>query len=399
MSKQVFPAETYPRRVLLAATGLSPQIVTETIYALAVERGWIPTEVRVITTLQGAEEVRLRLLSDDPGWFNRLREDYQLPEIGFSPDNIHVIKKADGEPLRDILTDADNVAVADFITEHIRAITADPAASLHVSIAGGRKTMGFYVGYALSLYGRAQDQLSHVLVSPPFESLNEFFYPSPRTRVAHGGSDRSLNAKEARVHLGDIPFVRLRDGLPKILLEGHASFSEAVTEAQKALPPRAVHLEPKTLTITAGGEPVQLKPAEFAFYLMLAERRRNRLPGAHWSDKHLQAEIAKSYALVVNPNSGDYERFEVSGMSKDNFNSRKSHVNNALVRTLGERRAKPYLIEALDPLPGHVRLRPYGLQLPPEVITIAPASLPSRHASEDEPNIASSNLADGPDRR
>ncbi len=35
----------YPRRVLLAVSGLSSQIVTETLYALAVrtERSWIPT--------------------------------------------------------------------------------------------------------------------------------------------------------------------------------------------------------------------------------------------------------------------------------------------------------------------------------------------------------------------
>src|SRR5260221_10737988 len=39
-------------RVLLAVTGLSPQIVTETLYALAVARdpGWIPSEIRLITT-------------------------------------------------------------------------------------------------------------------------------------------------------------------------------------------------------------------------------------------------------------------------------------------------------------------------------------------------------------
>jgi hypothetical protein len=30
--------ETHERRILLAVTGLSPQIVTETLYALAVER-------------------------------------------------------------------------------------------------------------------------------------------------------------------------------------------------------------------------------------------------------------------------------------------------------------------------------------------------------------------------
>jgi CRISPR-associated protein (TIGR02584 family) len=374
--------ESYPRRILLAVTGLSPQIVTETLYALAAERepAWIPTEIHAITTRPGAENAGRTLLSEDPGWFHRLRREYHLPEITFGIDNIHVVPRADGMLLDDILEDADNGAVADFITEQVRAKTADPMASLHVSIAGGRKTMGFYIGYALSLFGRAQDRLSHVLVSPPFESLPEFFYPAPRTRIIRNSSGQEVDAKDARVHLGDIPFVRLRDGLPKSFLEGHARFSDAVAEAQKALPPVALHLNPATLTVTAGGESFPLKPAEFAFYLMLAERTRKQLPGAHWSDKNLQAEIAQCYALVVNPNSGEYERFETKGMSKDNFNARKSHINKALIRSLGDRRAAPYLIEALNPLPGNRRCRPYGLQISPEAITIAPASLPEQHS-------------------
>jgi hypothetical protein len=132
--------------------------------------------------------------------------------------------------------------------------------------------------------------------------------------------------------------------------------------------------------VTAGGETIALKPAELDFYLMLAQRRSQRLPGTHWSDKGLQAEILKSYALVVNPHSGDYARFERAGMSKDSFNARKSHINAALVRKLGKRLAEPYLVEALEPLTakGQGRLRPYGMQLPPETITIAPASLRAR---------------------
>src|SRR5215472_12687399 len=104
---------------------------------------------------------------------------------------------------------------------------------------------------------------------------------------------------------------------------------------------------------------------------MLAERRLRGLLGAHWSDPGVQAEIARCYAQVVNTWSGDYERFESAGMSKDNFNARKSHINAALVGALGKRRAEPYLIEALAPLPGKGRLRAYGLGLPPEAIAIA----------------------------
>jgi hypothetical protein len=74
------------------------------------------------------------------------------------------------------------------------------------------------------------------------------------------------------VHLGDIPFVRLREGLPKRLLEGGARFSEAVAEAQKALPPLSLLLDPATRTVTAGGEGLVLERAQFAFYWMMAER-------------------------------------------------------------------------------------------------------------------------------
>jgi CRISPR-associated protein (TIGR02584 family) len=101
------------RRILLAVTGLSPQIVTETLYALAVQQRWVPTEVRIVTTQRGAAHARPALLSDDSGWFHRLREDYQLPEIEFGTEYIHVIRGPNGQPLDDILSDSDNETVAE----------------------------------------------------------------------------------------------------------------------------------------------------------------------------------------------------------------------------------------------------------------------------------------------
>lgn len=64
----------FPRRVLLAVCGLSPQVLTETIYALAVKRKplFIPTEIHLVTTQEGARRVRLTLLSHRPGWLGRL---------------------------------------------------------------------------------------------------------------------------------------------------------------------------------------------------------------------------------------------------------------------------------------------------------------------------------------
>jgi hypothetical protein len=118
--------------------------------------------------------------------------------------------------------------------------------------------MGFYVGYALSLFGREQDRLSHVLVPPSLES-SAFFYPRP-------------GAADAQVHLGTIPFVRLRQELPDHLLQGRAPFSEAVAEAQKALPPPVLDLDPATRTVTAGSESFALEPARLALFVRFDQK-------------------------------------------------------------------------------------------------------------------------------
>src|SRR5690606_2541074 len=134
----------------------SPQVVTETLHALAVgnDDPFVPTEIHLITTGEGAERARLALLSDKPGWFHRLRQDLDLPEITFDAEHVHVLRDVGGHSLADIRSPADNLACADFITEKVRELSADPDSALHVSIAGGRKTMGFFLGYALSLFGR-----------------------------------------------------------------------------------------------------------------------------------------------------------------------------------------------------------------------------------------------------
>ncbi|MDS4070626.1 MAG: CRISPR-associated ring nuclease Csm6, partial [Candidatus Competibacter sp.] len=218
--------ESYPRRILLCVAGLSPQIVTETLYALTVtgEPRFVPTEIHLLTTAEGAERARLTLLGDEPGWFHRMRGDHGLPAIRFTLDTIHILRAADGRLLDDIREPADNEAIADAITAMVRELTADPDSAVHASIAGGRKTMGFYLGYALSLFGRPQDRLSHVLVSSPFESNPNFFYPAPVERVifATGPDQRPLDASSATVTLAEIPFVRLRDGLQESLLRDGA---------------------------------------------------------------------------------------------------------------------------------------------------------------------------------
>ena len=384
----------YPRRVLLAVAGLSPQILTETLYALAVANDppFVPTTIRLITTSEGAERARLSLLSDDPGWFARLCQDYQLPPIDFGPHAIQVLTDADGQPLADIRDQTDNARVADQITETIRTFAADPGCALHVSLAGGRKTMGYYAGYALSLYGRAQDRLSHVLVTEPFEQSWNFFYPTPYPRVIETRDGKLADTQRAQVTLAEVPFVRLRAGVvPERLLSGGASFGETIAAAQRALAPPALVIDLAAKRIRAAGEVIALTPAPLAFYALMARRRLQGLPAARSDTDGLAAQYLCEYKRIVGDYSGDFERAEAAlagGMSVEDFDQRKARTNGALTQALGAQLAAPYLIQPDGTRP---KTR-YRLRIEPEAIRFAslehasaqePASLPAQTGTAD----------------
>lgn len=368
---QTLAPHRFERRILLAVTGLSPQVVTETLYALATcgSDPFIPTEVRLLTTAQGAERARLSLLHPDSGWFQRLCADYGLRGMRFTAADIAVLRDEAGRLLEDIRTPADNRRAGDRLTAVVRELTADPDSALHVSIAGGRKTMGFYAGYALSLFGRPQDRLSHVLVSPAFESHPDFYYPTPYSRVIHTfpPDSRPLDTRDAEVSLAEIPFVRLREGLPARLLGGEEDFSETVAAAQRALEPPALMVDIAHRRITAGGETVELKPAELAFYAWMARRRKAARDPVHWRDPDIAKGYLAEYGAIVGPHSGDYERAEQAlknQILKDWFEQRKSRTNTALKKALGGQLARPYLITGTGKRP-ETR---FGLTLPVESI-------------------------------
>lgn len=359
----------YPRRILLAVSGLSPQILTETLYALAVEQQqpFVPTAIHLITTTEGAERARLSLLSADPGWLARLCQDYGLPAIAFDRSRIEIPCDARGEPLADIRTPEDNMRMADCITARIRALTADDDCALHVSIAGGRKTMGYYAGYALSLFGRAQDRLSHVLVAEPFESSWDFFYPTPYSRVVATRDEKLIDTREARVTLAEIPFVRLRDGIPGRLQQGQAGFAETIAAAQRAQQPPELVLDLAGRRIQVAGEPLALEPRVLAFYSLMARRRLAGQDPVRWTTEGLAAQYLAEYGRIVGEHSGDYERAEellAEGMSKETFEQYKSRTNTALEDALGPTLAKPYQIRASGKRP---QTR-YGLTLAAEAI-------------------------------
>ena len=358
----------YPRRILVAVTGLSPQIVTETLYALAVapaSQPFVPTEIHLVTTGNGAEKARLALLTTEPGWFHRLCRDYALPPIRFDSNTVHVLTGEDGHTLDDIRSPEDNRRAADGITALIRELTADPDSALHVSIAGGRKTMGFFLGYALSLYGRPQDRLSHVLVSEPYESSQGFYYPTPVSRIIEVSGGRLVDCAQAQLTLADLPFVSLRHGLPEALLGGRASYNETVAAARRALAPKELLIDLATRRIRAAGRTFTLPPAELALLSVFARRTLQAKPPLPAPTKDAPDESWKKRYLfewhwIVGP-FGEREPTERAlrqGMDGSYFSTRLSKLRKILRQQLGPA-VDPYLISD-----GGRRPRQYRLDLP-----------------------------------
>jgi CRISPR-associated protein (TIGR02584 family) len=364
----------FQRRVLLAVSGLSPQIVTETIYALAAcaDAPFLPTEVHLITTREGAQRAELSLLSDDLGWFHRLCKDYNLSHIAFTRKHIHIMRDANERGMDDIRSIEDNRAAADFITARVREFSADPNCALHVSIAGGRKTMGFYLGYALSLYGRAQDRLSHVLVSEPFENSIDFFYPTPYSRVLQTRDGRLADTAMAEVTLAEIPFVSLRHGLPAKLLSGHATFSQAVAAVQASLAPAELVIDRANRSIRAGGQTIELPPAELALLAVFARRTLQGAPAlsaptksspdSAWASRFLKEYRAITGTLADIEST---ERALKSGMDGEYFSQRKSKLEKRLKSALGLAAAHYRIGD------GGTRPRRYALTLNSDAVSFA----------------------------
>jgi len=139
---------------------------------------------------------------------------------------VHVLAGADGAPLADIRTVADNLAARDRIFDLVRDLTRDPEVAVHASLAGGRKTMGFLLGAALQFMARPQDRLYHVLVHPAaVERPNtDFYFPSASAEpvrvqgadgaweplcLGQGEQRRPLRHCDVDVELAELPLCRV----------------------------------------------------------------------------------------------------------------------------------------------------------------------------------------------
>lgn len=302
-------AERRPRHVLLCVAGLTPQIITETLYVLICLRGEPVDEVRVITTLGGKKRIMEVLLDPQQGKFFQFCQDFGIDHrhIKFDETTIALLHSPDHLTLADIRTAAENEYAGDQICEFVHALTQEPDTRIHASAAGGRKTMSIYLTAAMQLFGRAQDCLSHVLVSEAFETHPDFFYvpPQPQTLEVRdrAGHTRRLSTAEAEVHLAEIPYIRLRGlRLGRTAQSDARSYVEMVAAAQADLDyleskyDLQINLADNTLRVKE--RVVTLTPREMFFYALFADRHA-RGDGPLALDRVTRAHLDGVFRLVM----------------------------------------------------------------------------------------------------
>lgn len=206
------------RTVLIAGIGTSPAVLTETVWALAHQKeAVVPEEVVVITTKTGKARLWAELV--DGGVWKGLvaslaRE--QVPgseQLHLGTTAIRVLPDAEGNEIDDLRTAEDNLRAADFMLGVVRQYTADPSTRVLASIAGGRKTMSALLFSCMSLLGRSDDRIFHVLTMPEALALKPPFY-FPRKGKMHecfeNGKSRKISAQHVAVELFEVPFVPIR---------------------------------------------------------------------------------------------------------------------------------------------------------------------------------------------
>jgi CRISPR-associated protein NE0113 (Cas_NE0113) len=128
-------------------------------------------------------------------------------------------------------SEADSIAFGNAVCEVVQRETRDEEATVHLSLAGGRKTMSFHGGAAMTLFGRPQDELSHVLVHPPSLEQRDadFWWPG--------------HNKPGDIELSLVPFVRVRGRLPRMMLERKMDYARYVAQVNAATAGAGVVLE------------------------------------------------------------------------------------------------------------------------------------------------------------
>lgn len=330
------------KNILICVSGLTPQIITESLYCLSVKQKILIDEIYVLTTSRGREVVLG--IDKHPSTpksplkreIESLCEKYKLVKPAFENNDTHIIvAKEESIELSDVRSDKQNQLFPNKVAELIKNKTNEFETTLYCVISGGRKSMSVHLAFALSVFGRENDKLLHVLTSEE----NEFkgFYP--------------INKKEHKeLEISEIPYVRLRSLLmsgnpnPQIL---NKKFVDIVKYTQNQLhkiyDKRQLFIDIGKRSFTFDSNTINLEPLEMAIYLLFAEESISGNP-APFSINYINSG---SYGLkLIECLKEKYSHYYIdekkeqgwlkNGLDPSVFRSKRSKINGKLVKLFSD---------------------------------------------------------------
>lgn len=232
------------KTVLIVLLGTSPAILTETVWALAVNEKIVPDEIEIWTTTQGKNTFEERVLSSNVWELLKAvltkRKINITGKLALGEDSWKIFADPEKQRLGDLLTTSDNLAAADKMLAELRKYD-EPSTQILLSIAGGRKTMSALALQCMSLLGREGDKVYHVLVNPPFDNPKltpSFFFPEKegkKWKERKIGDDDKVTDEMAQINLFSVPYIRVRPLYEEKLKEKVVSFSTLCERIQEKI--------------------------------------------------------------------------------------------------------------------------------------------------------------------
>lgn len=271
------------KNILLCVSGLTPQIITETLYALNIKKKIKIDEIVIITTSRGEDVINgVDKILNEGFPKNKTKEERNYPALKkvlfkyheiykknkfVNPDLKFKVINAREEDLDlyDVRSDKDNILFPNKLIEVFKKYASPEKDNiLHCSLSGGRKTMSVDMALAISIFGRENDKLYHVLVDKSFE-YSDFFFPETKMQ-------------DKLVEISEKPYFRLRPILGEATenkIFGDMNFMDIVKETQEILKKKSVdklYISLATKMMVYGEfKPINLEPIQIKLYRFLKE--------------------------------------------------------------------------------------------------------------------------------
>jgi len=324
--------------ILVCVSGLTPQIVTESLFCLSYKEKIRIDEIYILTTARGKEVILGR--DKHPSTpktplkveIENLCNQYKFKKPLFEENDKHIIvAKEESIELPDIRSDKDNILFPNKICEFLREKTSNPQNVLFCSITGGRKSMSVHLANALSIFARENDRLIHVLTKEEHEFKG--FYPQTKKEIKD-------------LELADIPFVRLRPILsaeikrPDLL---KSNFEDIVKFTQSQLkiltPSNKLILDIERREVRFGNDRMILEPNEFLFYYLFVDYKQrgiNEISVYTFISDEVKNRMIQYFEEFYPYIYIKEKKWYKSGFSKEEFRIRRSKVNQKITKLIDD---------------------------------------------------------------